>query len=500
MRLNLMASRNAALAALATSGCLVLASGCQMLTQDTSPFRIDQVEMSNAWRDSGLDSEVLENSFREGWRVGYTDGREGGFRQKETRKSAAFESFQAHFRSQTIADFERGYEAGWQWAQQPHDAKNRRQASSQPGGDLGHDGNPSAGAFFAQDTPNHAASPIQNRPIDQAEYHHRELFELSAPPTSAEATLGSAIGKAVSTMGDTAAPDHQTPSSETSTGDRWSAETDGNTPPGDDSLQQDFFTRDLPPESQAAADAQRVRAQAVSQRIDASPQRKVSANPYFNATTGAPEGEELIRLPGVSVGRVFANQMPAAARSMMIAEKEFAAAPALVPASTRSVADGGTVAGKAFIDLDPGPNSQPAVDPTRRISVQSISLPSDQSLVSSRPPVQPPINPVLDLPELETAIQPQPSGAFLGDAFPSSESTGTSIEDRSPEHNAPEHRTMEPVIDGSSETNPGVDSLDSSGASEIILPLKAASSQFMGESQRIERQLPRRLPLRRRQQ
>ena len=90
---------------------LLSATGCQ--TTSRSPFAVDQVEVSNAWRQAGLAGEDLECNYREGWRVGYSDGYEGTNKRHDAMKPAAFEAFLPEKRSIAHQDWHRGYRDGF---------------------------------------------------------------------------------------------------------------------------------------------------------------------------------------------------------------------------------------------------------------------------------------------------------------------------------------------------------------------------------------------------
>lgn len=86
--------------------------GCQGIST-TTYHRIDQVEIGNAWKDSGQATQRMESSYREAWRIGYTDARQGKAKNSDQRKPAQFEAFQKHLREEAREEWARGYEDGY---------------------------------------------------------------------------------------------------------------------------------------------------------------------------------------------------------------------------------------------------------------------------------------------------------------------------------------------------------------------------------------------------
>lgn len=86
-------------------------SGCQSTSR--SPFAVDQVEAGNAWRDTGMADDDLECNYREGWRVGYADGREGTNKRHDAMEPAVYEAFLLEKRKEAHKDWHRGYKDGF---------------------------------------------------------------------------------------------------------------------------------------------------------------------------------------------------------------------------------------------------------------------------------------------------------------------------------------------------------------------------------------------------
>lgn len=92
------------------AGALLLGCfpGCRTWS-DPSDYNVG---LHSAWYASNGNDQKIECSYREGWRAGYLDSREGTNSRLERRVPAQFEAFHSHLREQTWSDWHRGYKDG----------------------------------------------------------------------------------------------------------------------------------------------------------------------------------------------------------------------------------------------------------------------------------------------------------------------------------------------------------------------------------------------------